>query len=247
VNVNRERNEGEREIDVIDFAMMARCIELSKIGSAAGELPFGSLIARRGRIVAEATNEIERFTDESRHAEIVAIARARQLLADGELSECTLYSTVEPCPMCSFCIRAAGIGRVVFALGSPRLGGLSRWNILGDDRFPLLFGPVPDLVPGLLADDAHKAWIGVRPVAARAILWLGYLSKPESPAAGAPSRSRYRYSLRRFISMFLRQRKRGSSAAGAVSQPNLHTSSLETLRPHDEPTHGDGRKAPVKP
>ena len=236
MNVNRARNEGEREIDAIDRAMMARCIELSKIGSAAGELPFGSLIARRGRIVAEATNEIERITDESRHAEIVAIARARQLLADRDLSECTLYSTVEPCPMCSFCIRAAGIGRVVFALGSPRLGGLSRWNILGDDRFPLLFGPVPDLVPGLLADDAHKAWIGVSPVAARAILWLGYLSKPESPAkAGATSRSRYRYSLRRFISMFLRQRKRGSSAAGAVSPPNLRRSSLETLRPHDEP------------
>ena len=235
MNVNRERNEGEREIDGIDRAMMARCIELSKIGSAAGELPFGSLVARNGRIVAEATNEIERFTDESRHAEIVAIARARQLLADEELSECTLYSTVEPCPMCSFCIRSAGFRRVVFALGSPRLGGLSRWNILGDDRFPLLFGPVPDLVAGLLADDAHEAWIGLRPVAARAILWLGYLSKPENPAAGATSRSRYRYSLRRFISMFLRKRKPGSSATGAVSPPNLHTSSLEAQRPHDEP------------
>jgi tRNA(adenine34) deaminase len=233
VNVNRVRNEGEREIDAIDRAMMARCIELSKIGSTAGELPFGSLVARGGRIVAEATNEVERFTDESRHAEIVAIARARQLLSDREVSECTLYSTVEPCPMCSFCIRAAGIGRVVFALGSPRLGGLSRWNILGDDRFPLLFGPVPDLVPGFLADDAHEAWIGLRPVAARGILWLGYLSKPQS-AAAARSRARFRYSLRRLISVFLRKPKRSSIVAGAVSPSPLPANSLETLRPHDQ-------------
>jgi tRNA(adenine34) deaminase len=76
-------------------------------------------VAHDGKIVAEATNEIERSTDESRHAEIIAIARARQLLGDDQLTRCTLYSTVEPCPMCSFCIRAAGVGRVVFALGSP--------------------------------------------------------------------------------------------------------------------------------
>ena len=111
------------DIDDADRAMMARCIELSKIGAAAGELPFGSLVAHRGRMIAEATNETMRHVDESRHAEILAIARARQLLGDEELRNCTLYSTAEPCTMCSFCIRAAGIGRVVFALGSPKLGG----------------------------------------------------------------------------------------------------------------------------
>jgi tRNA(adenine34) deaminase len=110
---------GALDIDPIDAAMMARCIELSRIGAALGELPIGSLIARRGQIIAESTNEIMRLTDESRHAEIIAIARARNLIGDDALSECTLYSTVEPCPMCAFCIRAAGLGRVAFALGSP--------------------------------------------------------------------------------------------------------------------------------
>jgi tRNA(Arg) A34 adenosine deaminase TadA len=186
---------------------MARCIELSRIGAAAGELPFGSLVARHGNIVAEAINEIERFTDESRHAEIVAIARARHQLSDEELRACTLYSTVEPCAMCSFCIRSAGIGRVVFALGSPRLGGLSRWNILGDDRHPLLFGSVPELVPGIQAENAHKVWIALRPVVARAIWWFGYLNKTTTVKPGA-TRSRYRYSMRRFISMFLRRGQR---------------------------------------
>jgi tRNA(Arg) A34 adenosine deaminase TadA len=186
----------------------------SGVLGAAGELPFGSLVARHGQIIAEATNEIVRFTDESRHAEIVAIARARQLMGDEELSACTLYSTVEPCPMCSFCIRSAGIGRVVFALGSPRLGGLSRWNILGDDRYPLLFGPVPELVPGILAENAHKVWIGLRPVVGRAIWWFGYLSETTTVRVGV-TRARYRYSMRRFISMFLRRGKRDSNPAWA--------------------------------
>ena len=89
---------GMLDIDPIDAAMMTRCIELSRIGAAMGELPIGSLIARRGQIIAESTNEIMRLTDESRHAEIIAIARARNLIGDDALSECTLYSTIEPCP-----------------------------------------------------------------------------------------------------------------------------------------------------
>src|SRR5579863_10182617 len=89
------------DIDPVDATMMLRCIELARIGAAMGELPIGSLIARRGQIIAESTNEIMRLTDESRHAEIVAIARARKLIGDDALTECTLYSTVEPCPMCA--------------------------------------------------------------------------------------------------------------------------------------------------
>lgn len=198
---------GAPDIDPIDAAMMARCIELARIGAAAGELPIGSLIARRGQIIAESTNEIMRLTDESRHAEIIAIARARNLIGDDALSECTLYSTVEPCPMCAFCIRAAGLGRVAFALGSPIVGGLSRWNILGDDR-RFLFGRVPELLPGLLADEAHRVWIELRPITGRAIWLVGFLSKPKMKAPGSTSsRSRYRFSLRRLISLFLRQYK----------------------------------------
>jgi len=183
--------------------MMARCIELSRMGAAAGELPFGSVVAHHGQVIAESTNEIMRLVDESRHAEIIAVARARQLLGDEKIRECTLYSTVEPCPMCSFCIRAAGIGRVVFALGSPIVGGLSRWNILGDDR-RFLFGRVPELLPGLLADEAHRVWIELRPITGRAIWLAGFLSKPKMKAS---PRSRYRFSLRRLIPLFLRQYK----------------------------------------
>ncbi len=200
------RQEAKVDLETVDRRMMARCIELSKIGSAAGELPFGSLIARHGETIAEATNEIVKLVDESRHAEILAIARSRQLIGDQALVNCTLYATVEPCPMCSFCIRAAGIGRVVFALSSPKIGGLSQWNILGHDHFSLLFGAAPELVPGILAEDAYKVWTELNPVIGRAVLWLGYLSKPTTHGAINTPRSRHRYSLHRFIS-FLQQRK----------------------------------------
>jgi tRNA(adenine34) deaminase len=109
--------------------------------------------------------------------------------------------------MCAFCIRTAGLGRVAFALGSPIVGGLSRWNILGDDR-RFLFGRIPELLPGLLADEALRVWIELRPITGRAIWLAGFLSKPKMKAPGSASlRSRYRFSLRRLISLFLRQSK----------------------------------------
>jgi tRNA(adenine34) deaminase len=200
----------------LDQIMMARCIELSKIGAAAGELPFGSLLACHGQIVAEATNENVRLVDESRHAEIIAIARARQVLGDQALRDCVLYSTVEPCPMCAFCIRAAGIRRVVFALGSPHVGGLSRWNILGDDGSGLVFGPVPELVSGILADEAQKAWVDLKPFLGRAISWLGFLTKEETKKV---CRSYPWYSLRPLIAMFLRKRKEFPATILAAPSP----------------------------
>ena len=54
----------------------------------------------------------------------------QKVLGRGNLRNCTLYTIVEPCPMCSFAIREARIGRVVFALKSPLMGGSSRWNVL---------------------------------------------------------------------------------------------------------------------
>lgn len=217
-------NDGPQHVEAIDQVLMTRCIELFRIGEGAGELPFGSLVVHRGQIIAEATNEIVRFVDEPRHAEIIAIARARHVLGDQALSSCTLYSTVETCPMCSFCIRTSGIGRVVFALSSPKMGGLSRWNILGDDQFPLLFGRVPELVSGILADDAHQVWIELKPMISRAMLWFGFISKPTATMVGDTPGSRYRYSLRRLISMFLKKRKPTwkSTVANAVQVSDFH-------------------------
>ena len=161
-----------------DRRMMARCVELAKSGAAEGELPFGSVVARGETIISEATNHSIRESDESRHAEIIAIARARRSLGKRTLRQCTLYSTVEPCPMCSFVIRAAGVRRVVFALHSPVMGGMSQWEILQhrplSRRLRLLIGPVPQIVTGVLADEVQQAWIDWRPLVARVMRLFGF-------------------------------------------------------------------------
>jgi tRNA(adenine34) deaminase len=172
--------------DALDRPMMARCIELSRMGAAAGELPFGSLIARGADILAESPNCAAREGDVSRHAEIVAIAQARKAAGGARLGDCTLYTTVEPCPMCAFCIREAGVGRVVFALASPVMGGLSRWNVLRDDTLsdgiPFVFGAVPEVVSGVLAEEAAQVWRDWNPVAWQVIKLRGFLVEPTAEA-----------------------------------------------------------------
>jgi len=145
-----------------DSRMMRRCIELSRIGTAQGELPFACIIVRDGEILAEATNRVSRDLDVTRHAEIIALQQAQQALGRRRLKDCTLYSSVEPCAMCAFPIRETGIGRVAFAITSPAMGGLSKWNVLADhdisERMPQYFRRPPEVIAGLLAAEAEQAW-----------------------------------------------------------------------------------------
>ncbi len=128
----------------IDFKMMRRCIALSADAVQRGELPFACVICRDGEVVAEAINRVVQNADVTRHAEIIAISEAQRILGRSDLSDCTIYSNVEPCPMCSFPIRETRIGRVVYAISSPMMGGFSKWNVLGDNEIsnvmPEVFG-----------------------------------------------------------------------------------------------------------
>ena len=92
-----------------DLTMMARCIELSRFAAIQRELPFACVICKDGDIVVEATNRVKRDADVTRHAEMVAISKAQRKLGKKNLSRCTLYSNVEPCAMCSYCIRETRI------------------------------------------------------------------------------------------------------------------------------------------
>ena len=109
-----------------------------------------------------------RDCDVTRHAEIVAMAEAQRKLGDTDLSDCTLYSNVEPCALCSYAIREARLARVVFALRSPVMGGFSRWNILNDrdlsTTMPQVFEPPPEVVAGVLAKEADSALRQIAPV-----------------------------------------------------------------------------------
>lgn len=138
---------------------MRRCFDLAREATAARELAFGSVIVRNGIVVAAERNGVRAAGDVTRHAEVCAIVAAQKKLGRAALDGCTLYTNVEPCAFCSYAIRETRIARVVFALGSPVMGGTSRWDVLQDtglnDMMPEVFGPPPEIVGGFLADEAE--------------------------------------------------------------------------------------------
>ena len=156
-----------------DREMMARCIELSRIAVHKGELPFASVICKNGNVIAEATNRVSQDCDVTRHAELVAISTAQQVLGQRRLTGCTLYSNVEPCVMCSLPLRESGVSRVVFSIASPLMGGYTRWNVLGDDQLSTVMAGYirkpPLVVPGLLMQEAEAVWHDWNPLIWRAI------------------------------------------------------------------------------
>jgi tRNA(adenine34) deaminase len=168
--------------EATDRAMMARCIELSRIAAEKGEHPFGTVIALNGKIVAEAINRTVRESDVTRHAEVLALSQAQKTMGREVLRHYTLYTNVEPCAMCSYCIREAWVGRVVYAIASPVMGGLSKWNILRDvglsDRVPQVFGAVPEVVSGVMHQEAQQAWSDWSPLAFQMIKMRGLLAEP---------------------------------------------------------------------
>ncbi|CCD96189.1 putative cytosine/adenosine deaminase (modular protein) [Bradyrhizobium sp. ORS 375] len=148
-----------------DAAMMRRCLALASSARARGEVPYAAVIGRNGRMVCESINRANADRDVTQHAELVAISQAQKALGTSSLDDCTLYTLVEPCPMCAYAMREVRIGRVVYGLGSPVMGGHSRWNILGDDglssRMPEVFATPPDIVAGFFTHEAAavmQAW-----------------------------------------------------------------------------------------
>ena len=131
-----------------DEHLMRRCFELAAKSAGQGEYPYAAVIVRDGTIVAETTNRVAHERDVTRHAETVAISLAQEALASTDLSDCTLYANFEPCVYCSYAIRESRIGKVVFSMRSPVMGGASRWTILGDrrlsDTLPEVFAPPPN-------------------------------------------------------------------------------------------------------
>jgi tRNA(adenine34) deaminase len=193
--------------DGFDKEMMARCIELSRIATTKGEYPFGTVIACNGKIIAEAVNHSARECDVTRHAEVVALAEAQRTIGLKELRRCTLYTNIEPCAMCAYCIRETWIGRVVFALASPVMGGFSKWNILRDegisDRIPQVFGAVPEVVSGVLLHEAQEAWREWNPVAWEMIKLRGLLTEPPVQGAHVHVRPAHSRSLWHFARLML--------------------------------------------
>jgi len=97
-----------------DDAFMQRALAMARRAIDAGQTPFGACIVRDGALLAEAHNNVRRWTDITAHAEICALREACAVAGDIHLGGATIYSTIEPCPMCFGAIHWARIGRIVF-------------------------------------------------------------------------------------------------------------------------------------
>jgi tRNA(adenine34) deaminase len=166
-----------------DTAMMQRAIALSVRSGEAGEYPYGVVIARDGETVAESINRVKHEHDVTRHAEVVAISAAQKALGTVSLDDCTIYVSAESCVYCCYAIRESRIGRAVFALRSPHMGGVSKWPVLTDedisDAIPETFAAPPDIVLGFMAREAEAALMTWNPVVAGAMKLRGlFVSGP---------------------------------------------------------------------
>lgn len=123
---------------------MNRCLALAARAKAAGKTAVGSLIVSNGEIIAEGAEGEPGLADILAHAEVLAIIRAQEYLQQRDLIGCTLYTTVEPCFMCSYLIRQTRIMEVVYGAPTNGTGGaLSAYPLLrADDIDPWNFTPV---------------------------------------------------------------------------------------------------------
>jgi len=105
-----------------DLAMMRRALEEAARAAELGEVPVGAVVARGEEILAFAHNERETTKDPTAHAELLALRRAARELGTWRLTGCTLYATLEPCPMCAGALHAARVSRLVYATPDPKAG-----------------------------------------------------------------------------------------------------------------------------
>lgn len=86
------------------------------------EVPVGAVVVCRGRVIAKGHNMTEALHDPTAHAEMIAITAATEALGGKYLQDCTLYVTVEPCPMCAAALAWAQVGRIVWGADDPKRG-----------------------------------------------------------------------------------------------------------------------------
>ena len=128
-----------------DIIFMKQALAEAKAALAAGEVPIGAAVACNGRIIARGHNMTERLNDSTAHAEMIAITSATEALGGKYLQDCTLYVTVEPCPMCAAATAWAQLGRLVYGAADPRRG----YTLFS----PSLLHPKTQVNAGVLEDE----------------------------------------------------------------------------------------------
>ena len=131
-----------------DERYMMDALREAQAAAAEDEVPIGAVITCRGRIIDKGHNMTERLNDPTAHAEMIAITAATEAMGGKYLNDCTLYVTVEPCPMCAGALAWSQIGRIVYGAADPKRG----FSIFS----PSLMHPKTEVVSGVLAEECSS-------------------------------------------------------------------------------------------
>ena len=139
--------------DQLDRHYMEVAIDQGCIAEQNGDVPVGCVIVYQGQIIAKAYNQRRQLRDPTAHAEIIALTQAAEFVGDWRLGGCTMYVTLEPCPMCAGALVLARIDRLVFGIEDPKTGACgSLYNIVADQRLNHQI----DVATGVLADQCRQ-------------------------------------------------------------------------------------------
>jgi tRNA(adenine34) deaminase len=135
---------------------MRRCIELAREAGKSKDTLVGSLIVLDDRILAEGVEAVKARTDLTAHAEVEAIRAACAELKTTNLNGCILYTTAEPCFMCSYAIRQARISQVVIGRSAPGIGGVTSQHAILTDPSIENWTPPPQVIKGVLQGECEE-------------------------------------------------------------------------------------------
>jgi len=132
---------------------MRIAIDQAKIAEENGDVPIGAVIVYKDQIIAKAYNQREQLKDPTAHAEIIALTQAAAYLENWHLNGCTIYVTLEPCPMCAGALVLSRMDRLVFGCPDPKTGACgSLYNIVQDSRLNHRL----EVTSGVLADECSQ-------------------------------------------------------------------------------------------
>ena len=132
---------------------MQMAIEQARIAEENGDVPIGAVIVGENRIIGKAYNQREQLRDPTAHAEIIALTQAAAALGNWHLNGCTIYVTLEPCPMCAGALVLSRMDRLVYGCDDPKAGACkSLYNIVQDGRLNHRL----EVTSGVLAEQCSK-------------------------------------------------------------------------------------------
>ncbi len=132
-------------LDSLDLEFMSEALREARAAEVEDEIPIGAVVVFGGRVIAKGHNMTERLHDPTAHAEMIAITAATEAMGGKYLNDCTLYVTVEPCPMCAAAAAWAQIGRIVYGAIDPKRG-YSKFS-------PSLLHPKTEVEAGVMAEE----------------------------------------------------------------------------------------------